>query len=105
MKAHLSEERISMRTNIETKRFLEAASVLSGFNNLTSFILTTAYKEAQRIVNESQGRILSNRDRDLVLGLLNDPPEPNAKLKRLLSDASKIASHQENEHEEKDGMA
>jgi len=100
MKAHLSEERISMRTNIETKRFLEAASILSGYNNLTSFILTTAYKEAQRIVNESQGRILSNRDRDLVLGLLSDPPEPNSKLKSVLLDASQVASKQGDEHEE-----
>lgn len=89
MKTQLSEERISMRTNVETKRFLEAAAVLSGYNNLSSFILTTAYKEAQRIIDDSPSRVLSNRDRDLVLDLLNNPPEPNHRLKGLLLNAAK----------------
>ena len=93
MKIQLSEERISMRTNIETKRYLEAAAVLSGFNNLTTFIMTTAYKEAQRIINDSSSRVLSNRDRDLVLNLLNNPPEPNQKLKKLLLSASRNNAH------------
>jgi uncharacterized protein (DUF1778 family) len=89
MKTQLSEERISMRTNLDTKRFLEAAAILSGYNNLSGFILTTVYKEAQRIINDSQGRVLSDRDRDLVLNLLNTAPEPNAKLTSLLLNAAK----------------
>ena len=89
MKTQLSDERISMRTNLDTKRFLEAAAIMSGYNNLSGFILTTVYKEAQRIINDSQDRVLSDRDRDLVLNLLNSPPEPNVKLKNLLLNAAK----------------
>lgn len=100
MKAHLSEHRISMRTNIETKRYLEAAAVLSGYNSLTSFILTTVYKEAQRVVNECQGRVLSNRDRDLVLSLLNNPPAPNTKLKNLLKETAERYNDPDNPKEE-----
>ena len=89
MKHHVTDERISMRTNLETKRYLEAAATLSGYNSLTSFLLSTAYKEAQRVIKESQGRILSNRDRDLLLNLLGKPPNPNDELKDLLMNAEK----------------
>jgi len=101
MKDQLSHERIYMRTNLATKSFLEAAAILSGYNNLTSFVLTTAYKEAQRVINESQGRILSERDRDLILNLLSNPPEPNKKLRNLLLDAAK---RNEQEDENKDAI-
>jgi len=100
MKSDLSNERISMRTNIETKRYLEAAATLSGYNSLSSFVLNTAYKEAQRVFNESKDRVLSNRDRDLLLNLISKPPNPNKKLKNLLLQAEK---HQSNKAEDEKG--
>lgn len=71
-----AEKRISMRTNEQTKRYLEAAATLSGFNSLSNFILTTAYREAQKIIDDAQGRTLSDRDRDLVLNALENPQVP-----------------------------
>ncbi len=41
--------------------------------------------KGQRIINESQARILSDRDRDLIRNVLNNPPEPNKRLRNLLS--------------------
>ena len=99
MKSQRVEERISMRTNPKTKRFLTAAALLSGYNNLTSFILATAHKEAQRILHESKATVLSDEDRDLVLNLLKNPPEPGKRLKALLLSAEKRCKVEEENRE------
>ncbi len=88
MKDRLAEDRISMRTNIETKKFLAAAATMSGFNSLSSFILSTAYREAKKILSESQGRIVSESDMEVIRSLLNNPPEPNDKLVAAMSEAA-----------------
>lgn len=89
MKTKMTDERISMRTNAETKRFLAAAAMLSGYNSLSSFILSTIHREAQRILHESQTRVLSKSDMELVVSLLKNPPEPNKKLIAIMRDATK----------------
>lgn len=89
MKPRMTDERISMRTNTETKNFLAAAATLSGYNSLSSFILSTMHKEAQKIIHEAQTRVLSARDMELVTALLNNPPEPNARLIATMQDAAK----------------
>jgi uncharacterized protein (DUF1778 family) len=45
--------------------------------------------------------VLSNRDRDLVLSLLKTPPEPNAKLKKLLLKASYVSDKYKGRKNEK----
>ena len=52
-----ADQKIFMRTNEHTKRCLEAAAALSGFNSLSSFILSTIYKEAQKIIKKAESRI------------------------------------------------
>ena len=88
MKIRLSEERISMRASAETKKYFLAAAALSGYNSLSSFILSTVHKEAQKIMSETQSRVLSKKDMDLVISLLNNPPEPNENLIALMQKAA-----------------
>ena len=63
-------ECISMETNSETKEFLSMAAFLSGHKDLSSFILDTMQKEAQKIFEDEHKLVLSNCDRDLVLDLI-----------------------------------
>jgi uncharacterized protein (DUF1778 family) len=73
-----------MRATKEEKQFLLEAATLAGFTNLTSFIMVAAKKEAQQVIERHHQRILSDRDRDIVLQALEHPPEPNKHLKQLL---------------------
>ncbi len=75
---------IAMRATDTEKQFLQKASELAGFSNLTSFILTTARKEAIHILSDFNTTHVSERDWKFVVDLLENPPEPNEKLKALL---------------------
>ena len=80
-----ADKRISMRTNEHVKQCLEAAAVIAGFNSLSNFVLATAYREAQNILEEAKGRVLSDEDRDIILDALENPPVPNNALKEIMA--------------------
>lgn len=76
---------LNMRTTPQEKSFLQNAAELAGFSNLTNFIMTAARKEAIRILSDTNTTYLSANDWDQVSKLITNPPEPNQKLKDLLS--------------------
>ncbi|UTC62632.1 DUF1778 domain-containing protein [Treponema sp. OMZ 787] len=78
----LKNVRIDLRASRHQKSILERASELKHIS-LSSYILSTALKQAQRDLTENETLILSNRDRDLMIAALDNPPEPNEALKRL----------------------
>ena len=45
--------------------------------------MAVALKQAQIDLAENSTLVLSNRDRDLMMNALDNPPEPNEALKRL----------------------
>ena len=47
---------------------------------MTAFILRTALREAQLIIDEHERVKLTERDSRLAMELLENPPAPNAKL-------------------------
>ena len=51
--------------------------------SLSSYVLTSSLKQAQIDLAENEILVLSNRDRDLVMTALENPPEPNEALKGL----------------------
>lgn len=78
-------ENITMRATQEEKQFLQKASEIAGFSNLTSFIMTCARKEALRLISEQSTTYLTPIDWNQVNELLNHPPEPNKELKKLVA--------------------
>ena len=74
-------ERIDLRVNAETKALLSRAYELAGYSNLTSFVIATASERAQRVIEEHNQFTLSNRDRDIFLAALENPPEPDKALR------------------------
>lgn len=49
---------------------------------MTEFILRTALREAQAVIEEHEQVKLSRRDSLRVLEVLENPPSPNAKLRK-----------------------
>lgn len=82
MAVALKDERIDFRANSNQKTLLERAAELKHVS-LSSYVLTSSLKQAQIDLAENEVLVLSNRDRDLVMAALENPPEPNEALKGL----------------------
>ena len=82
MAVALKDERIDFRANSTQKTLLERAAELKHVS-LSSYVLTSSLKQAQIDLAENEVIVLSNRDRDLVMAALENPPEPNEALKGL----------------------
>lgn len=73
------EERIEIRATREEKRLLSAAAAHERLD-LTGFIMRNALPAARKAVDRAERIILSERDSERVLALLENPPEPTPAL-------------------------
>ena len=71
--------RMNLRVKPEQKATLMRAAALKN-TALTDFVLQNALREAEAVIEQAEHIALSERDSLRVLALLEDPPEPNAKL-------------------------
>ena len=78
---HVDNGRIELRLKPEDKAVLARAAALERLD-LTSFILRAALPRAQEVIADSEKLRLSERDTLRVLDLLENPPEPSARLIR-----------------------
>ena len=77
------QDRIGARVPHALYEALCRAAELSGAT-VNQFLVQSALKEAQAIIEREQVIRLSARDWDWMLNLLDNPPEPNAKLKAAM---------------------
>ena len=71
--------RMSLRIRAEEKAILLRAVALK-HTDLTDFVIRHAVRAAKAIIEEADRVQLSERDSLRVLALLENPPEPNARL-------------------------
>ena len=81
--------RLDLRIEPEIKKLLEKAAKRKGLS-LSSYVKSTAIKDAQEIEEQSILLRLSKQDSELFLSALGNPPEPSEVLK------SAFANYQEN---------
>jgi uncharacterized protein (DUF1778 family) len=73
--------RFDTRLSQEQKEYLEYASRLGGYKTLSDFILTSAKKHADQIVDRHQQILATVEDRKIFFAALTNPAKPNARLK------------------------
>lgn len=73
------EDRIELRATKEEKRLLAAAAAYERLD-MTSFIMRNALPAARDVVERAERIVLSERDSERVLTLLENPPEPTPAL-------------------------
>jgi uncharacterized protein (DUF1778 family) len=73
--------RLALRIQPEDKAIIMRAVALAQ-TDMTTFILRTALKEARAVIDEHERVKLTERDSRLVMELLENPPAPNAKLRK-----------------------
>ncbi|MBF0178820.1 MAG: DUF1778 domain-containing protein [Magnetococcales bacterium] len=71
--------RLSLRIHPDDKATLMRAVALT-HTDLTDFVLQNALQAAKAVIDQAERVELSERDSLRVLALLENPPEPNAKL-------------------------
>ena len=78
--------RINLRTSPEAKALIERAAAIMG-STVSSFMLQNAYDAASRLIAQQEIFTLSDRDRDVFLNALENPPEPTQALIDLMRTA------------------
>ena len=73
--------RVALRVRPADKALILRAVALA-HTDMTGFILRTALKAAQAVIDEHELVQLTLRDSQRVLELLEHPPTPNAKLRK-----------------------
>ena len=78
------QDRIGARVPHEVYETLCRAAELSGAT-VNQFLVQAALKEAQAVIEREEIIRLSPRDWSWLLDLIDNPPEPNAKLKAAMA--------------------
>lgn len=84
MAAIAKNNRINIRVSDDDKKILELAAQINNVS-VSSYIIDLARKQAELDVKNNETIILGNKERDIVLSLLDKPTLPNAALKELMN--------------------
>jgi uncharacterized protein (DUF1778 family) len=79
-----SETRLSARVPARVKEMIKMAAELSGATE-TQFMAQAAYHAAQQIIEQERIVRLSKTDTAAFLDMLDNPPEPNNRLKSAVA--------------------
>jgi uncharacterized protein (DUF1778 family) len=74
-------KRLALRVRPADKATIMRAVALAQ-TDMTTFILRTVLREAEAVIEEHERVRLTERDSLLVMKLLENPPAPNAKLRK-----------------------
>jgi len=81
----MKHDRVEFRTSHEEREQFKIAADFLGVN-LSAFLRMAALERSAEIVKGSQSLILSDKDRDIFMAALENPPKPNKNLKRAYAD-------------------
>lgn len=83
-----AESRLSIRLPADIKERIEHAAMLSGMS-VTEFTISNLAETADEIIERHHVRKVSNRDRDIILALLDQKDHPKKKPNKKLVEAYK----------------
>lgn len=75
--------RLNFRLPPEIKERIENAALVSGVT-VTDFAITALVNTAEEVLEKHHTRMLTKRDRDIFLEMLENPPQPNEALKKAV---------------------
>ncbi|HMQ58104.1 MAG TPA: DUF1778 domain-containing protein [Rhizobiaceae bacterium] len=77
-------DRFQLRIPSTHKALIARAAALSN-QDMTAFILDRVVPQAQAVVDAAEVTVVSVRDFERILELLDNPPKPNARLKAAIA--------------------
>jgi uncharacterized protein (DUF1778 family) len=82
--------RLNFRLPAEIKKRVERAAMASGMT-VTDFAVSALTTSADEVLDRLSQRKLSDRDRDIFLTMIENPPKPNEALRRAAQTYKKRA--------------
>lgn len=82
MAAIVKNNRINIRLSNDDKSILELAAQLNK-QSLSAYIYDIAMKQAELDIKKKEKIVLADRERDILLNALDNPPLPNKALRDL----------------------
>ncbi len=76
------ENRITLELTPEEKYLLNETARIKGVS-LREYVIQAALESAKMDIEHGPNIVLPNASRDIVLGLLENPPQPNEALRKL----------------------
>jgi len=86
--------RLDVRLPGRLKNLIQEAAELNG-QTVSDFVISTLSQTARRIVQQEQLTVLSDRDRDIFLNMLDADSKPNQALRRAAKWYQKQHAHLE----------
>ena len=83
--------RLDVRLSEEKRRRIEQAASYLG-QTVSAFTVATLVREAEEVVERFGMMQLSDRDRDAFLSALDNPPRPNARLRKAAKRHAKMVA-------------
>ncbi|AFY87772.1 MAG: hypothetical protein CLLPBCKN_004700 [Chroococcidiopsis cubana SAG 39.79] len=83
-KARTKDKRVDLRLTQEQKELLERAAALKGIS-VSAYTLFHVLPAAKQDLDSHERLILSNRDRNLFISAMENPPELKGKLKSAIA--------------------
>lgn len=83
-------DRIDVRISKEHKELIKLASEMSGFKNLSEFVIFCAKTEATRIIAENDQVLHSLEDKKIFVNAILNPPAPGSELRKALSNYNRF---------------
>ncbi|EFR1252497.1 DUF1778 domain-containing protein [Salmonella enterica] len=74
-----SNERLSLRVSTDAKKLIVRAAAIQQ-TNLTDFVVSNVLPVAKKIVDAAERVYLTERDTQMIMEILDNPPAPNEKL-------------------------
>jgi uncharacterized protein (DUF1778 family) len=75
--------RIDFRVDRKSKSLIERAAALKG-QSLSDFAKTALLSKARHVLKQHEQTVLSDRDRDIFLALMDSDAKPNAVLQKAV---------------------
>lgn len=85
MMTTLTAPRITARVDFDTQALLQQAAALSGITSINAFVLNAAIEKANAIIQADKTIQLNAQEAQALFDYLDNPPEPNEKLKGLVA--------------------
>jgi len=77
------EARLSFRIDPELKELIELAAMHTG-QTVSSYAISTLVRDARRIIQDQHTTYVSERDWEILMDLMDNPPPPNEALIRAM---------------------
>ena len=84
----LKHERMHIRLDTLSKQKLERAAAYA-HKSLSEFVLGQALHAADEVIHEHESIVLDEADWEVFLNALDNPPKPNAKLRKAFTEHKK----------------